>query len=62
MAPKRVTSVDRAVQLLAVVAEFGTDGLGVSELARRTGLPKSTVFRLVTTLEENGAVERHQDG
>ncbi|WP_252975632.1 IclR family transcriptional regulator [Janibacter melonis] len=62
MAPKRVTSVDRAVQLLAVVDEFGTDGLGVSELARRTGLPKSTVFRLVTTLEENGAVERHEDG
>ncbi|UUZ45993.2 IclR family transcriptional regulator [Janibacter limosus] len=46
------------VQLLAMVDQFGGDGLGVSELARRTDIPKSTVFRLLHTLENSGAVER----
>jgi DNA-binding IclR family transcriptional regulator len=56
--PKQVSSVERAVQLLAMVDQFGGDGLGVSELARRTDIPKSTVFRLLHTLEISGAVER----
>ena len=59
--PKQVSSVDRAVQLLAVVDQFGAEGLGVSELARRTGIPKSTTFRLLHTLESSGAVERRGD-
>lgn len=60
--PKPVTAVDRAVTLLALIDQFGADGLGVSELARRTDIPKSTVFRLLGTLETSGAVERHGDG
>lgn len=32
---------------------------GLTELARRTGLPKSTAFRLLAHLEESGYVERH---
>ncbi len=56
--PKQVSSVERAVQLLAMVDEFGAQGLGVSELSRRTAIPKSTVFRLLHTLEASGAVER----
>ncbi len=59
--PKQVSSVDRAVQLLAMVDQFGAEGLGVSELARRTGIPKSTTFRLLHTLETSGAVERRGD-
>lgn len=59
--PKQVSSVDRAVQLLATIDQFGSDGLGVSALSRRTGIPKSTVFRLLHTLEASGAVERHED-
>lgn len=46
---------------VAVLGAFGRDagtGLGVSELARRAGLSKSTAFRLLATLEESGAVER----
>lgn len=34
------------------------DGLSVSEAARQVGLPKSTVSRLIITLEQLGAVER----
>lgn len=60
--PKQVSSVDRAVRLLAEVDQFGAEGLGVSELSRRTGIPKSTTFRLLHTLEESGAVERQGDG
>lgn len=59
--PKQVSSVERAVQLLAMVDQFGAEGLGVSELARRTGIPKSTAFRLLHTLESSGAVERNAD-
>lgn len=46
---------------LALLDAFGKDsgtGLGVSELARRSSLSKSTAFRLLATLEESGAVER----
>ena len=59
--PKQVSSVERAVQLLAAIDQFGVEGLGVSELARRTGIAKSTVFRLLGTLEATGAVERRGD-
>lgn len=59
--PKQVSAVDRAVQLLAMVDQFGGEGLGVSELARRTGIPKSTTFRLLHTLEGSGAVEKNGD-
>ncbi len=59
--PKKVNAVDRAVRLLAMVDQFGSEGLGVSELARRTDIPKSTTFRLLHTLEESGAVERRGD-
>ncbi|MEU8250339.1 IclR family transcriptional regulator [Nonomuraea sp. NPDC048916] len=34
------------------------DGLGAAELARRTGLPKSTVHRMALALAETGVLER----
>ena len=50
-----VQSIERAFLLLDVVA---TADLGVTELATRVDLPKSTVARLLKTLEQVGAVER----
>jgi DNA-binding IclR family transcriptional regulator len=50
-----VQSVARAFEILDAVA---TRPAGVTELAARLGLPKSTVFRLLATLEAVGAVER----
>jgi len=51
-------AVDKAISLLV---SFGTDaasGVGVSELARRAQLSKSTAFRVLGMLERNGVVER----
>ena len=52
-----VQSIDRAFQILDAVAS-ANEGISVSETARQVGLPKSTVSRLIMTLEHLGAVER----
>ena len=51
------TAVDKAFELLAAFPGGGAR-VGVSELARITGLSKSTVFRLLAAMERNGFVER----
>lgn len=50
-------SVMKALQLLDAFRGAGPT-LGVSEIARRAGVPKSTAFRLLTHLEHGGYVER----
>lgn len=52
-------AIDRGALLLALVIEAG-EPLGVSDLAMRAELPKSTVSRLMGALERNGLVS--QDG
>lgn len=54
-----VQSVDRALTILSLLARHG--GLGVTELAGKLGIHKSTAFRLVATLELHGLVEQHTD-
>jgi DNA-binding IclR family transcriptional regulator len=55
-----VTAVDKALSLLT---QFGNaETVGVSELARRAGLSKSTAFRLLTILHRNGFIERRGSG
>jgi len=50
------TAVDKALILLT---QFGSaETVGVSELARRAGLSKSTAFRLLSILHRNGFVDR----
>ena len=58
--PRRATvgAVDKAVGLLKILGD-GTPEAGVSELARRLHVHKSTVSRLLTTLERQGLVERN---
>lgn len=51
-----VAAVDEALGLLSLVAEH--PGLGVTELARRSGNTKARAFRLLSTLEGRGFVER----
>lgn len=51
-------AVDKAMSLLQAFGADGWSGLGVSELARRTELSKSTAFRVLGLLERNGLVER----
>lgn len=50
---KTITSVDRALSLLDVFDSQNPE-LGITELARLTGLPKSTVAGLVYTLAHRG--------
>lgn len=54
---KVTPSVTKALQLLEAFRETGP-ALGVSEIARLAGMPKSTAFRLLNHLEAGGYVER----
>ena len=53
-----VDAVSKAMELLFVVAEH--PGLGVTELAKRSGNTKARAFRLLGTLEESGLVKRKE--
>ncbi len=51
----RVQSIERAFSVLGALA----DGpVGVTDLAARVGLPKSTAARMLSSLEREGAVEQ----
>jgi len=54
-----VQSIDRAFSVLRSLA---SGPAGVTEIAERVGLPKSTVSRMLSTLEELGAVEQVATG
>jgi len=55
-----VRSVDRAASLLLALGESQGEA-GVTELARRLGLHKSTASRLLATLEKRGLVEQDDE-
>jgi IclR family acetate operon transcriptional repressor len=54
-----VQSVHRAVSILQVLALHGA--AGVTEIAAELGVHKSTVFRLLATLESRGLVEQNSE-
>ena len=53
-----VKTIDRAARLLSALARDGTQGTMLSELARRTGLGKGTVHRLLGALSDVGYVSQ----
>jgi len=55
-----VRSVDRAAALLLALGECSAEA-GVTELARRLGLHKSTASRLLSTLQRRGLVEQDEE-
>lgn len=57
MAKARYTipSLDRAVQVLELLARE-QKGLTLTELTTRTGIPKSTLFRILATLENRSCI------
>lgn len=54
-----VQSVDRALEILEVLARVGE--AGITEVAAELGVHKSTAFRLVATLEQHRLVEQSGD-
>lgn len=58
---KGVQSIDRALDIIEVLAEE-RDGLGVTELANRVKLHKSTAHRLLSTLVRRNYVEKTEAG
>jgi DNA-binding IclR family transcriptional regulator len=54
-----VQSVDRAIATMEILAREGW--AGVTEIARELNIHKSTVFRLLATLERRGVVEQHSE-
>ncbi len=55
-----VAAVDRALKIVAALQEAARP-LGLADLARATGLYKSTILRLLATLERNALVIRRTD-
>jgi DNA-binding MarR family transcriptional regulator len=55
------TSVGKAVAILNAFRSSGGAPLGVSQIAERTRLAKSTSHRILTVLVENGYLERTGD-
>src|SRR5881296_522616 len=51
-----IQAVANALRLLRVFRD--EDEIGVAELARRLGLPKNNVFRLLATMEEQSYIEQ----
>lgn len=60
-APGGAAAVDRALTLLAAF-RAGDTALGLTELAQRTQLYKSTALRLLASLEHARLVQRLEDG
>lgn len=55
--PPHIQSVDRAITILKTLGDAPSD-LGVTDLSQKLGLPKSTVHRLLTALDQGGLVEQ----
>ncbi|CEP67490.1 Transcription regulator IclR, C-terminal [Moorella glycerini] len=53
-----VQTVERALEIIKLLAQSGPEGLGISELSRQLGLGKSTVHRLLNTLVAYRYVEQ----
>lgn len=61
MSQAGVAAVDRALSILAAFDEQD-DALSLAELAKRTGLYKSTLLRLAASLERAGYLRRLESG
>lgn len=58
---KPTSSLKRGLAVLELVAQAGTDGVAVTEVAARVELDKSTVSRILATLRELGYVRQDTD-
>lgn len=61
MAADNIQSIDRALDIIEVLSEESA-GLGVTEIASRIHLPKSTTSRIISTLASRGYLNRNAAG
>lgn len=61
MAEKGVQVIDRAFDIIELLA-LEPQGLGVSEMARKLSLNKSTVHRILNAITERGYLEKTSEG
>ncbi|MGI9382478.1 MAG: IclR family transcriptional regulator [Methyloligellaceae bacterium] len=61
MAEQRVEAVERALTILEAFRE-GHESLTLAEIAKATGFYKSTILRLIGSLERFGYLRRREDG
>jgi DNA-binding IclR family transcriptional regulator len=57
-----VQSIERSARVIAAIAQAETDGVRAVDVATRTGLHKTTVHRILATLEGLGWVEHNDLG
>lgn len=55
-----VTAIDRAVDVLERLARH-QEGVRLAQLAKETGIPKSTLFRIMSTLQARRCVVRDEE-
>ncbi|SDH17429.1 transcriptional regulator, IclR family [Alteribacillus persepolensis] len=55
----RLSSVRNAMKILQLYKHSSKKDFGVAEIARHTGLPKSTAHRLISTLRKEGFLSQH---
>jgi len=56
-----VQSIDRALDIIEVLSDEN-EGLGVTEIAARIGLHKSTAHRIITTMANRGYISKTEKG
>lgn len=54
-----VPALTRAMRIIDLLSDEGQPGLGITEIAARAEIPKSTTALLCNVLEEEGLVRRH---
>lgn len=55
-------TLDRGVRLLQLLADSGSGGLSITDLAGRLGVGRPVVYRLVATFADHDLVRRTDDG
>ena len=56
-----IRSVAKAMELLQLLSDAG-EAMSLTVISERAGLPKSTVFGLLTTMRDYDVITQHADG
>jgi len=59
--PKPLAAVSRALEVLDILAKYEEPTIGVSQLARLTGMSRAGAYRMLMSLRAGGFVEYHPD-